>query len=205
MHAAWLLGAAALLTAGVLLGWADPLDTAVGPTLAAGGEAWALVTRLGDTVVLLGASLAAAGLLWFLRGRVEGAVMASLAVAQWVVIWTLKLLIGRNRPDSIVDPASPAFPSGHALGSTAVYVGMAVLAAPRHAGAIVLGAAIALLVGWSRLALGVHHLTDVLAGWLIGAALVMLAHDLRSSIRARQGAAPPPAPPPRPPRRPGAP
>lgn len=190
-HAAWLAVAALLLTVAVLLGWADPLDRALGGPLAAASPAWGAVTHLGDTLVLAAAGTAAALVLWARRGRVEGLVMAGLTGMGWVATWSLKYLIGRDRPEGILDPASPAFPSGHTLGATAVFVGAAVLAAPRSWPLVAAGAFVALVVGWSRLALGVHHVSDVLAGWLLGAALVILAHDLQASIRARPDAPPP--------------
>ncbi|WP_130513073.1 phosphatase PAP2 family protein [Krasilnikovia cinnamomea] len=91
---------------------------------------------------------------------------------------SVKTLVGRVRP--IVDvPVAVApgnsFPSGHALGSMVVYGALLLVflpAVPRRARPY-LAAATALTVfaiGVSRTALGVHYLSDVLAGWLLGAA-----------------------------------
>jgi len=91
---------------------------------------------------------------------------------------SLKTLVGRLRP--VVDlPVSAApgnsFPSGHALGSFVAYGALLLVflpaVAPRWRKAVIaLVAAIVVLVGCTRLALGVHFLSDVLAAWLLGAA-----------------------------------
>ena len=91
---------------------------------------------------------------------------------------SLKTLVGRLRP--VVDvPVSAApgnsFPSGHALGSFVAYGALLLVflpaVAPRWRKAVIaLVAAIVVTVGVTRIALGVHFLSDVLAGWLLGAA-----------------------------------
>ncbi len=91
----------------------------------------------------------------------------------------LKSFFDRPRPD-VVTPlvlaTSPSFPSGHALGAAAIYLMLGALLARLQerralkvfctAGAGVL----TLLVGVSRIHLGVHWPSDVLAGWCVGAA-----------------------------------
>ncbi|MFC1643118.1 phosphatase PAP2 family protein [Myxococcota bacterium] len=77
-----------------------------------------------------------------------------------------------------VEASGYGFPSGHAFGAAAVYLALAVGLACRWprwrlpllavAWVIVVG------VGVSRVYLGVHYLTDVVAGWLLGAATVTL-------------------------------
>jgi undecaprenyl-diphosphatase len=69
---------------------------------------------------------------------------------------------------------TPSFPSGHALASAVVYLSLGVFAAraaPTRAMAVfvmMVACALTLLVGASRIYLGVHYPTDGLAGWLIG-------------------------------------
>ncbi|TDC80713.1 phosphatase PAP2 family protein [Micromonospora sp. KC606] len=94
----------------------------------------------------------------------------------------LKLFVGRHRPD-LLDPVSGAvgyaFPSGHALNATLAAGVLLVVFLPMHrdrAGIRVVlwsaALAIAGVTGLSRVALGVHWTSDVLAGWLLGAAVV---------------------------------
>ncbi|HEU4349694.1 MAG TPA: phosphatase PAP2 family protein, partial [Actinoplanes sp.] len=90
---------------------------------------------------------------------------------------SVKTLVGRLRP--VVDvpvAAAPgnSFPSGHALGSLVVYgalvlVFLAAVPPRRRALFIAVPAVIVFAIGFSRIALGVHYLSDVLAGWLLGA------------------------------------
>src|SRR5262249_11541170 len=68
-----------------------------------------------------------------------------------------------------------SFPSGHALGSIVAYGSLLLVflpAVPRRLRrvAIAVAAAIVVLVGFTRVALGVHYVSDVLAGWLLGVA-----------------------------------
>ena len=88
-------------------------------------------------------------------------------------------------------PPSPSFPSGHALESTAVYGGLALTLGRRlrrrcpRAVVFALGVALPLLIGFSRVYLSVHYLTDVLAGWAAGLALALLAGWADRRWRAR--------------------
>jgi undecaprenyl-diphosphatase len=90
--------------------------------------------------------------------------------------WLLKISFGRVRPEPFFDyplPGSPSFPSGHALFAASVFGGLAALLAPRlkHRPlkiAIWISAALLiLLVGLSRVYLGVHYPSDVLAGYAV--------------------------------------
>lgn len=91
---------------------------------------------------------------------------------------SVKALVGRLRP--IVDvPVATApgnsFPSGHALGSIVAYGALLLVFLPAlrprwRTAAVVLTGVIILAVGVTRIALGVHFVSDVLAGWLLGTA-----------------------------------
>lgn len=89
----------------------------------------------------------------------------------------LKRVVGRPRPDIVPHlerVTELSLPSGHAMMSAVVYLTMALLVCRlvrrRHEKAAVLAAAAAfvLLIGSTRVLLGVHNPSDVLAGWLIG-------------------------------------
>lgn len=98
----------------------------------------------------------------------------------------LKVLIGRPRPawsDPIATAPGYSFPSGHAMGVTLVVGTLAVVLLPRlpigwRRPLLAAGGGWALLVAFTRLALGVHYLTDVVAGVLLGAAWLALAAAL---------------------------
>ncbi|WP_346776035.1 phosphatase PAP2 family protein [Micromonospora sp. HNM0581] len=108
----------------------------------------------------------------------------------------LKLLVGRHRPD-LSDPVAQApglaFPSGHALNAVLAAGVLLVVFLPRTrprsaartaiwAGALT----IALVTGFSRVALGVHWSSDVLAGWLLGVA-VLVATATALTVRSAPG------------------
>jgi membrane-associated phospholipid phosphatase len=184
-----LLGAAAALAAVtamvVLTGSLGPLDrwcTGLFRHVPTGGPVHAAVVvvtwsgsiGVGVTILLLFGAL----LSW--RRRAAGPVLATSAVtlALAASVYGLKAWVGRARPGVPVgtDP-EPAFPSGHA--ATATVVAGTVLALlwwtvlcqhRRIAGCLAAGYVVA--VGVSRLYLGVHWLSDVLAGWLVGVVLV---------------------------------
>ena len=91
---------------------------------------------------------------------------------------SLKTLVGRLRPMVDVPVATApgnSFPSGHALGSMVAYGALLLVflpaVAPRFRKAVIgLVATLIVAIGVTRIALGVHYLSDVLAGWLLGAA-----------------------------------
>ena len=110
----------------------------------------------------------------------------------------LKLIFARDRPPvalRLIDIDSHSFPSGHAMLSTIVY-GLSVIIlhrlypwVRRHVGWLVVGPVLVVLIGVSRVYLGVHWISDVLFGWLFGAiwvALCVAAHVQGS--RRRQAA-----------------
>lgn len=112
-----------------------------------------------------------------------------------------KQAVGRLRPPEALAvppiPTSPAFPSGHALNATVLACLIAYLVAltARRVWVTWVAAAAALAyiagVGWSRVYLGHHWLTDVLMGWTLGiawAACLILAHQAaRAWLRRRRG------------------
>lgn len=124
---------------------------------------------------------------WFLTASVIGGTLLSSG---------LKSLFDRPRPDltGVARVFTTSFPSGHATVSAVVYLTLGALLAEmtesRGQKILYLGSAVLLtiLVGLSRVYLGVHYPTDVLAGWSIGAgwalACAMLAHLYRQRMAA---------------------
>ena len=140
----------------------------------------------------------AAVLLWR-RGYVTDALFVVFAfVGAEVITFGMKQGFRRERPffeDPVATATSFSFPSGHSLVSLAVYGSIAIVVA-RHApsrrvavAVIGLAAAWILAIGFSRLYLGVHFLTDVVAGFAAGAAWLALLY-LALEARTRLGATP---------------
>lgn len=147
--------------------------------------------------------LAVAVVLWLAaRRRWADAALVSVTGAGAVALVRLgKPLLDRSRPpaaDHLVLETNESLPSGHALGSvvvlgvlTALVLGRVVSRAAR--GALLVAAALAVgLVGLSRLYLGVHWGTDVLAGWLLGGAWLTACLTVRAARSPREVTAPPP-------------
>ena len=127
-----------------------------------------LISDLTELGPLGAVALVVLAALLLLRRWADAAFFVAGAGVVWAVNPLLKELVGRSRPD--VWPLPPdvseySFPSGHAA-NTAALVGALVLLLHRRLPAVLLGAAVLLVVGWSQLALGRHYPTDVLAGWL---------------------------------------
>ena len=143
-----------------------------------------VVTRLGWGPVLLMVGSAGALWLWRRRGRARMAVglLATLGATAGLVA-LLKISIHRERPSTASLLGSPAldyaFPSGHTTDSAVTYVllafafGMSQRRGRRLLLSLMIG--LALLIGASRVYLGYHYLTDVLAGWLLATAVISAA------------------------------
>ena len=157
----------------------DPADP-IGPHWLA--HAAVDLTSLGSIVDLGVFVLLAAGLCLALRRGREAVWLVAASGGGIAVSQGLKAVFGRARPPlalHAVEVTNASFPSGHAMLSAAVFLTLGVLverfATDRRIKAYALTAAVVLtlLVGSSRVYLGVHWPTDVLAGWSLGAAWAM--------------------------------
>ena len=144
------------------------------------------------TAVLLVGAVAAAALL--VRGQRHGAVSLALAVGgTQAVVYGIKELVARARPpasSALVDAAGHAFPSAHAASSVALYGLLAVLVLSRAHGrariaAVALTVAGVGVIGLTRIYLGAHYPSDVVAGWLVGALVAFGAWQLVRTLRGR--------------------
>ena len=148
-------------------------------------DAFRVFTWTGNGIFLAIVVLVAALLLWR-RALVVDALYVVLAfVGAEVITFGMKLGFRRERPffeDPLATAGSFSFPSGHALVSLSVYGSIAIViarhAGSRRAGIAVLAAAAVWVaaIGFSRLYLGVHFLSDVLAGYAAGAAWLALLY-----------------------------
>ncbi|WOI53237.1 phosphatase PAP2 family protein [Parvularcula sp. LCG005] len=146
-------------------------------------EGMADITALGGYSVL---TLLMAMVFFYLLAtrRIQSAFLTIFAVLSGTLMSTmLKMFFGRDRPDLVphlVDATSASFPSGHSMLSAVSYLTLGVLLAQSHDSKrlrfMLMGYAvlITVLVGCSRVYLGVHWPTDVLAGWSFGAAWASL-------------------------------
>lgn len=153
---------------------------------------WQAVSTVGSPTGWRVLAAAAALVLWLRRRRDEAALVALAMAGAPVLSGLVKALVGRSRPvvAVVVGRASgKSFPSGHALTSF-VAVGLLVLlvwpTASARQRALLVAAAVLMVatIGFSRLALGVHYLTDVLSGWLIGALWLLGCRQLLHRRRA---------------------
>ncbi|MFC4125174.1 phosphatase PAP2 family protein [Nocardia rhizosphaerae] len=136
-----------------------------------------IVTDLGDTLSMT--ILAAVVICWFAARRdLPNALLVAVAsVGAGVLVVVVKQLVGRHRPPEVtrlMEEPSLSYPSGHTLGSTVVIgiVALTVIPGLRHRptrlAATVFAVLFPIAVGMSRIYLGVHWCTDVLAGWIFG-------------------------------------
>jgi len=132
---------------------------------------------VGDETVLLPLTFIVA-VAAFARGRgsLRAAAPFVAMLATSVAIGLSKALVGRERPpvaQQLIETASASMPSGHAAYAAALAAVAWFTVGGRAPSRTVRAAAVtaALAAGVARLVLGVHWLTDVLAGWLVGALL----------------------------------
>jgi membrane-associated phospholipid phosphatase len=141
------------------------------------------VTQLGGATVLLAITVVAALALLLRRRVAHAALMAAALAGGEGLNMALKAAFERPRPgfsDPLATAAGFSFPSGHAMVSLTVYGALAFVVAAgvgsRRTRVVVLGSAVALVIaiGFSRLYLGVHYVSDVVAAYCAGLAWLML-------------------------------
>ena len=151
------------------------------------------VTSLGSPAVLTLITVAALGYLALKRHwRAALFVLISICGGS-AVSFAIKDLVQRPRPDFVAAVAQTqtySFPSGHAFLSAVTFLTLgALLARVQHQGEVkvyllAVAIAITVLVGISRLYIGVHWPTDVLAGWCAGAAWAILCWLIAERLQA---------------------
>ncbi|MBB5351213.1 undecaprenyl-diphosphatase [Haloferula luteola] len=161
------------------------------------------ITALGGATLLTLICLVAWGMTLFAGKRRLAWVGVGAVVVAMLVMKLLKLGYDRPRPDLVehgTRVVSASFPSGHSMMSAVVYLTLGILVArtqpKRRVQAFVLAVSVGVTVavGLSRVYLGVHWPTDVLAGWMLGGvwalAVWILAGVLEDRCRAEKKTTP---------------
>lgn len=186
--AAGLLALFLVLAVAVLTGCTAPFDRALlaalrnpgAPGIAdvpAGIVAGArLLTHAGDFPVRSALAVGGALGLAATRRRLAAAALLLAWGGGALLVELVKALVARARPDlawRLVQAHAPSFPSGHAAGTMILYPLLGWYCGRRVG--LGAGIAVAMLVGLTRVLLGVHWASDVAAGWLLGGAIACLA------------------------------
>jgi undecaprenyl-diphosphatase len=178
----------------VLLALRAPLDPAdpIGPVWVE--RMFREITTLGGTTVVMLFTAAVIGFL-LVDAKPAAALLVLFSITGGSLLGPLlKIGFERPRPDLVahlVEVQSASFPSGHALLSAVTYLTLGALLArvlgERRLKIYVLATAVVLtlLVGFSRVYLGVHWPTDVLAGWLVGAVWAVLCWRIALALQRR--------------------
>jgi len=151
-------------------------------------------TALGSMFVITLVTLVTIGFLW-MSGKRGGALLVALSVAGGAGLSTLlKDVFERPRPDLVphgMEVFTASFPSGHSVLAAVTYLTLGALLMRlelrRRVKAYVMAVAILITaaVGLSRVYLGVHWPTDVLAGWTVGAGWALLCWGVAVRLQER--------------------
>lgn len=158
------------------------------------------ITSLGSVAVLGIVSFVVVAYLLLERSRAE-ALLVLVAVLGGVAINSLlKIQFARPRPDLFVPAAkvfTASFPSGHAALSAITYMTLAALLARTTMDQrlryyfVAIAVALTFMIGVSRVYLGVHFPTDVLAGWCIGSAWALICWAIMTRLQHKGQIEPP--------------
>ncbi len=152
------------------------------------------VTALGGTSILVTLSLIVVGHLMLSRKRHAAAMVVCSVGGGMLASHLLKLVFDRPRPDLVphgMAVFTQSFPSGHAMLSAVVYLTLGALLARTserlaiRAYLVSVAALLTVVVGLSRLYLGVHWPTDVIGGWLVGIAWSSMCWQLMLKLQQR--------------------
>ncbi len=155
-----------------------------------------VVTEVGSTVSMTIIAIVTIGYLLIKRRRGDAVLVAVVAAGAGLLVRVGKATVGRERPPveyRLVTETNESFPSGHALASAAILgVVLVVLLPSIRSRGLRIGVAIGVglfvvAIGLSRLYLGVHWATDVLAGWVTGLAWLSLCLTVRQVWRQTHG------------------
>ena len=164
------------------------------------GPAWVRaamidITALGGVTVLTLVTIIVAGFLGLKRLWLTLALVLASTISGSLAVATIKAIVARPRPalvDHLVQVSSASFPSGHSSNSATIYLTLAALIMQvvpgRALRRYILSVAILLvvLIGCSRVYLGVHWPSDVLTGWGFGSLWALMWWGIGAYIRLRR-------------------
>jgi undecaprenyl-diphosphatase len=140
-----------------------------------------IFSDVGSPAAVVALTVAVGGLFWIRKRRRDAVVLAIVVAGATILDSVLKIGFHRVRPVpyfNITAPTSFSFPSGHAMIAFCFYSAVAYLLSSRvrslRLRAAIWGVAVLMigLIGYSRIYLGVHYPTDVIAGYTAGAVWV---------------------------------
>jgi undecaprenyl-diphosphatase len=177
----------------ILLALRDPgdLSNPIGPAWLE--RAVRDVTSLGSTTVMTLITLCVSGFLFLSNRYTTGLLVLASISGGAVLSRLLKLGFDRARPDLIphtVEVYTASFPSGHAMMAAITYLTLGALLASVQNNArvrayvLIWSVSLTMLVGASRVFLGVHWPTDVLGGWCVGSAWALVCYEIGKRTRA---------------------
>ncbi|MBY4575284.1 phosphatase PAP2 family protein [Gordonia paraffinivorans] len=155
-----------------------------------------VITTFGDTVTITAITVLAVLALAAARRTADAVYVAAGTIVGFAISQALKFGFARNRPpveDRLLNIDTFSYPSGHSM-MTMIVFGLCAVVAYRsfawvraHRWVLLLAPLLSILVGLTRIELGVHWTTDVLSGWLFGAIWVWICTQmlLRYENRAR--------------------
>lgn len=183
----WLAGLLTLvfLLAGLNGGPVQQVDAYIIATTKEARASWPGLSPLAATITALGGAavtLTVAGLatlyLLFKRQWPSALILLVTVLGERALVDWLKEEVAKPRPlDGALFVGSQAYPSGHAANSMTAFLAVALLAVPQahRAKAAIAAILLSLLVGLTRVLLGVHWPSDVVGGWALGLLTVALA------------------------------
>ncbi len=140
-------------------------------------ETMKVFSIFGSTLFLIALGICVAGAFFYLHRKRAFVLFLATMLGETIILNTLKVIFHRARPEPFFDyalPSSYSFPSGHSLSSFCFYGILAWLITARMENQKLkilvwtLAAALVFLIGLSRIYLGVHYPSDVLAGFAAG-------------------------------------
>ena len=190
----WLGGAAILflmfvrITRELIEGDVAAMDSAILLAVAKDRTPWLTiaavdVTALGSTTLVVLFSAFTLLVLLVLRDRMGALQLLAASAGAGILTFVTKNIIERIRPaeaERLIVVSGFSYPSGHSVSASALYLTIAIIAARyvRHSGAraviFLAVSAVIVMIGASRVYLGVHYATDVVSGLSLGAAWALL-------------------------------